>query len=93
MTLLNWESWVGVAAIATDQENFLIVKKLLGRERGLPGLASLLKTKQGVFFFQSQSWSCNLITDTNLNMLNILMYSESDYITYGDKLSRLRETK
>lgn len=92
MTLLNWESWVGVAAIATDQENVLIVKKLLGRERGLYGLASLLKMKQG-FFFQSQSWSCNLITDTNLNMLNILMYSESDYITYGDKLSRLHETK
>lgn len=76
MTLLNQESWVGAAAMATDQENFLIVKKLLGRERGPQRLAGLLKMKQDIL--KSQSWSYILVTETIFNMFDVLMYFEFD---------------
>ena len=73
---VNQESWVGAAAMATDQENFLIVKKLLGWERGPQRLAGLLKMKQDIL--KSQSWGYILVTETIFNMFDVLMYFEFD---------------
>ena len=76
MMLLNRESWVGAAAMATDPENFLIVKKLMGQERGHQRLAGSLKMKQDIL--KSQSWSYILVTETIFNMFDVLMYLEFD---------------
>lgn len=70
--------WVGAAAMATDQENFLTVKKPLGQETGPQSLAGLLERKQTIL--KSSGWRTILITETILNMFDVLMDFEFDYI-------------
>lgn len=76
--------------MVTDQENFLIVKKLLEREKGPCWLTGLLKKKQD--FFKSSSGSYILFTETTFNVFNISVHSGFDYVAGGQELYKLHET-